>query len=179
MKEHTHPSIRRVTEAEELREIIRLVLNVDVKTDQTRKRDIVNAKMIYAHILRKNDWTLTYIGRSINRDHTTILHYLTSIEGYMKSDTQLVRSYDKVYTEFCVNNDPIYYKSSDNLKKEVIALRIKNKALELQNQELTKETLNNKRLDRIFSLVEQKTPLGTEQLILSRLNAFFQDVYNL
>ena len=110
-------SVRKSTEAQELREIIRLILNVDVKLDKSRRRETVNAKMVYSQILRNNNWTLKYIGRSIEKDHTTIIHYLKSMEGYMKSDINLVKSFNRVYEEFCIDNDPLYYASSDDIKR--------------------------------------------------------------
>ena len=179
LEEIIEASVRRSTEAEALREIIRLILNVDVKIDKDRRRETVNAKMIYSKILRKNNWTLKYIGRSIEKDHTTIIHYLKSMEGYMKSDINLVKSFNRVYEEFCIDNDPLYYASSDDIKRELISLRIKNKKLELSNEKLLLENKDIERLKSITNLIKQKTPSGVEHIIYSKMLNFFDEVYNL
>ena len=69
-----------------LQAIIKSTLFVDVKNDKNRKRNTINARYIYSEILRKDGFGCSGIGRSICKNHATVLHYWKNFDGFLKSD---------------------------------------------------------------------------------------------
>jgi len=61
-------------------------------------------------------------------------------------------------------------------------LRTENKKLYSAQQfltlELTEEKKKNKRLCSIFSLIEERTKIGSEDDVLRKLNTFYNGVYD-
>jgi len=72
--------------------------------------------------------------------------------------------------------------SDTELKKELFSLRTQNKKLYSAKQfltsELAEEKTKNKRLRNIFSLIEERTRVGSEDDILKKLNTFYNGVYD-
>jgi hypothetical protein len=75
-----------------LREIVNEVFGVDIM-DKSRKRNIVDARMVYAKILRDAGYSLTDIGGSIGKHHTTIISYLSEGEYMIPNIRQLHSNY--------------------------------------------------------------------------------------
>lgn len=54
---------------------------------RTRRRDIVEARFICAYLMKQHTkMTLTEIGWSLNRDHTTIIHALKAVGDRMDTE---------------------------------------------------------------------------------------------
>lgn len=163
-----------------LKTIIKTLLGVDVQRDRTRVQHTVNAKIIYANVLREVGYGCSVIARSINMNHATILHYFRNLDGYIKTDVILRNNYERIKSEFNKEYDPVYYLSENELKKEVFSLRIKNKDLSSELEEV-KESLaqyRNKenRFKDIFKMVEDRTKEGKEQEVLKKLNHLYNGI---
>lgn len=67
-----------------------------VGKDRTRK--IVIARQLYCYILREHFWYgLVEIGKSINRDHTTIIHSHRLVKNLLEiADPQMVEPYEAI-----------------------------------------------------------------------------------
>jgi len=165
-----------------LQEIIKTLTGVDVQKDKSRIQHIVNAKMIYAIILRDAGYGCSVISRSMVMHHATILHYFKSFDGYVKSDVQFRNSYERIKSEFNREYDPIYYLSEVELKKELISLRIKNELvsseLELCKKNLSEQGKRSKKFDDIFKCIEQRTRPGTEDRVLLKINQMYNGIYS-
>ena len=78
--------------------------------------------------------------------------------------------------------DPIYYASENELKKEVISLRIRNKELSSETEKVSlrlKEFQEkDKRFSDLFKVIQERTRPGTEDVILHKLNQFYNGVYD-
>lgn len=64
-------------------------LNVDNFKNRGRKMEYCDARNMYAAYIKEtyeDQITLTAIGRTINRDHATIIHYLKKHKGLMETD---------------------------------------------------------------------------------------------
>jgi hypothetical protein len=164
-----------------LKEIIKTILNVDVKRDRNRMQHTVNCKMIYANILKECGYGCSVISKSIVMNHATILHYFKTFPFYVKTDVALRNNYERIKSEFNKEYDPVYYLSENELKNEVFSLKIKNKDLssdlETCQSRLTELEKHKARFETIFKLVEERTKPGTEDHVLKKLNHFFNGVY--
>lgn len=66
--------------------------------DEIRSNDkhqsVVFARHFLARYLHDNGWTLSMIGRSINRHHTTIINSLRTMDSMLSYDRQTKEDYD-------------------------------------------------------------------------------------
>lgn len=169
-------------EFQHLRVLIEAILGINVRDEQSRKQEVVNARMIYANILREQGFGCSIIAKSIRKNHATVLHYFKQYEWYAQTDEQLKNNFKKIRKEYRKDYDPIYDMSDTELKKELFSLRTQNKKLYSAQQfltsELTEEKNKNKRLRNIFSLIEERTKVGSEDDVLRKLNTFYNGVYD-
>lgn len=160
-----------------LRDIIRIVLGVDVKNAKSRHRHVVNARMIYAHILHRGGWSYSSIGRAMVKHHATIMHYVKNFDNYLMSDPELRRSYVEIKNSFDGDITDQLYLSEDELKKELILLRKENKSLSLKlieiEEQLKSVISNRQRLGEIYKIVEQRTNVGTEEEVKWAINRMY------
>jgi len=165
-----------------LRTIVKTLLGVDVRKDRSRVQHNVNAKMIYATILGEAGYGCSVIAKSMLMNHASILHYFKNFKWYVKTDVQLRNNYERIKSEFNKNYDPIYYASENELKKELISLRIRNKELSSETEKLSlrlKEFQEkDKRLQDLFKVIQERTRVGTEDVILHKLNQFYNGIYD-
>ena len=169
-------------EFQHLRVLIEAILGINVRDEQSRKQEVVNARMIYANILKEQGFGCSVIAKSIRKNHATVIHYFKHFEWYTQSDDQLNNNFKRIKREYRKEYDPIYEMSDNELKKELFSLRTENKKLYSAQQfltlELTEEKKKNKRLCSIFSLIEERTKIGSEDDVLRKLNTFYNGVYD-
>ncbi len=138
--------------------------------------------MIYATILGEAGYGCSVIAKSMLMNHASILHYFKNFKWYVKTDVQLRNNYERIKSEFNKNYDPIYYASENELKKELISLRIRNKELSSETEKLSlrlKEFQEkDKRLQDLFKVIQERTRVGTEDVILHKLNQFYNGIYD-
>lgn len=79
-------------EVEKLKKIVNEVFSVDLES-KNRKRDVVDARKVYAKILREAGYRYEKIAKSINKDHSTIIHYVENIENILSYDKDLMDKY--------------------------------------------------------------------------------------
>lgn len=162
--------------------MIKTILGVDVRKERKRYHNIVNAKIIYSQILHEAGYGCSVIAKSMIMNHATVLHYFRKFPWYVKTDVQLRNNYEKCKSEFNRVYDPIYYLTENELKKELISLRIEKEKLSSELEKLnaivTESEVKSARLTPLFNIVEQRTRVGTEEEILRRLNQFYNGVYN-
>jgi len=74
---------------EKIMQIVCIVCNVKKKeiSSRTRTRNLVNARVLFSHLVNKyTSYTKTRIGRMINRDHASVLHYLKNHPIFVECD---------------------------------------------------------------------------------------------
>jgi len=75
--------------------IVEMVTGASIMANN-KKKENVEARMIYSYILRHSfGASLASIGTSISKDHTTILHYLKTMEKHFLSDHEVIKKYIK------------------------------------------------------------------------------------
>jgi len=89
---------------------IKNVTGIDI-TKETRKRNIVELRVIYAQILLKNsDLTTTQTARHLNKDHSTIIYYRKQFDNFF-AYSEFRELYKKITTNI---------KLSTKTKKELL-----------------------------------------------------------
>jgi len=84
----------------------RVDTTLDILKSRTRKRDVVEKRMVIAYVLRDMvGLTLARAGKCINKDHATIIHYTKTIKRFLSVYPHIKRLYGeaiKSYDEFKV-----------------------------------------------------------------------------
>lgn len=143
--------------------------------DKNRRRDTVDARMIFARILRENGHTFSNIGKYLKKDHSTIIYYSDICMDIIKNDARLMNIYIECKAKFEENVAPMTYFSRDDMTKEIISLRNEIDKLILENNKLKDNDFS--RLTDIINLIDRRTPVGHENLIKRKINEFFNGLW--
>lgn len=120
-----------------LKDIVNQIFEVDVMA-KTRKREVVEARMVYSRILSdSNLMTLSRIAKSLNKNHATILHYNKNFKYFIKPDERLWEMY-----LMCAR----IYNETDHIANELDVKECRNLIFSLENQ-IKKLTLDISRLN--------------------------------
>ena len=103
---------------ENILEVVKSELLIDLKKNKSRKREVVDARRIYSDIARQlNIFSFTEIGKKINKDHASVIHYIKTSNDFKRIDREYQRKYDLVFSKTIkVNTDEkiisnyLYYK---------------------------------------------------------------------
>lgn len=79
---------------------------------KNRKREVVNARIAFSWICRKFlKLNYSFIGRTIQKDHATIIHYTKNFEGIYKTDLCFRIMYNKLNVEdyLIIEDDKIIF----------------------------------------------------------------------
>lgn len=80
-----------------------LGINVDDIKGKCRKREFVEARYIYAYIMKtKTNYSLSRIARPINRNHDIIIYYNKMFETISKYDKNLFANYYKIINSLTI-----------------------------------------------------------------------------
>jgi hypothetical protein len=91
------------------KKVIDLILTntgVDVRTD-SRKRNIIELRSLYFTIIKVVDkkQTLEFLGNSVNRDHSSVLHNLKTYPVYERYNPILKPLKHKILSFFTINDE--------------------------------------------------------------------------
>ena len=168
MSENTH------YEFDKLKEAVEEVFEVDMLS-KARDRRNVNARISFSHILHNDrGYSKSCIGRYLNKNHATIIHYCKNFDGYSKTDMMLREGSVRSREIFANTFDPVYTMDRSLLKKEVFSLR---KELADLNCEIELSKKESGRMRSIHHIVDERTREGTESDIESKLKTWFNGVY--
>lgn len=160
-------------EADELKAIIRQVFGVDINVN-TRKRAYVDARRVYAKILRDRGYSYESIGRTLKKDHATIIHYLRNIEHIFVQDKTFFSKYSKCRDIVfkCIDEDSVFVSDVDHRK---IAVELDNKIAELREKylKLSREVEKYRRIESIIEMVDSRTPEGSEEFVERKIRTMF------
>ena len=72
--------------------------SIDDIKGKSRKRNLVECIFIYAYFCKNlmKKVTLTSIGKKINRDHTSIVHYMQKVYDYIETDKKFANKIELV-----------------------------------------------------------------------------------
>lgn len=163
-------------EMESLQKIVEKIFEVKLMK-LSRIRELVDARMVYAKILRDRGYTFKVIASSLNKDHTTVVHYMSMVETIFKQDSRLLLKYMQCRDEFLEGRDPIVRRASEKeLTSRILELNNKIDELTLERDNILSIDKKNRRLESIIELIDKRTPQGAEKIIERRINQMFNDI---
>lgn len=145
--------------------------------NKSRKRPIVEARMMYSRLMKHyTRCSLSEIGKYIDKDHATIIHYLDNFSWLKKTDQGFSSKYDlllDMYEDFrkVWFDDAVY----DDKKK----IKFLEAALDKVTEERNKYELYFKRLERldsIIQLIEERIPKNEEEYAEQKINRMFNSI---
>ena len=163
---------------EKVKQIVELVTRVKI-TVNNRKREVIDARMIYAKILRERGASLASIGMTINKDHTTIIHYIRTMDDLLVTDREVLRKYikskellllDEQELNLLDENDTLSELS--RLKETVDVLEKKNTLLQDENERLNREM---ERFRGILKIIDASTPIGQEKIVERKIKRMLDE----
>jgi hypothetical protein len=146
-------------------------------SNKSRKRPMVEARMMYAKLMKRyTRSSLSDIGRYIEKDHATIIHYLDNFTWLKKTDQSFSSKFDlltDMYEDFrkAWFDDDVY-----DDKKKIQFLEV---SLNKTTEDKTKYENYFKRIERlesIIQLIEERTPKGEEEYVEAKINRMFNSI---
>ena len=100
-------------EIQELKRIVNAIFLVNLDS-KSRERNIVDARKIYAKMLRDSGFSYEAIGKTIGKCHATIVHYINNVEHILSYDKRLRDKYIACKNNFIKKRESI----SEQIKKD-------------------------------------------------------------
>lgn len=153
-----------------LKKIVEDVFALDDLHRNTHRRVYVDARMVYSKILKDRGHSFLSIGKSLNKNHATIIHHVVKIDHIMKHDSELRSKYQKARSEFLCEREAFY--SNPTQRDMINQINMLTNQLDeyINERELVLlQAHNYKRLRGIISLLMEKLPEGKERLAESKI----------
>jgi chromosomal replication initiation ATPase DnaA len=161
---------------EKLKEIVSKVFETNINI-KTRKRNNVEARMIFSKILREDGNTFESIGKAINKDHSTIVYYVNQASVLIKQSIELSDKYLECKNCYIDNLDVVLPQMKyDELKDEVVELKFLVNKLASERNEIIKVQEKYNRIKKIINLVAERTHVGKEEFIERKINQMFNGI---
>ena len=141
-------------EMNELKGIIDAIFNVDIN-NTVRKKDYVDARMVFAKIIYDRGATVVSIGQYLGKNHSSILNYMANFDNYF-SEQSLKRKY-VVCREAFFQKRPV-----DRLYAE------KDKMSAIESK--------YKRFKHILDIMNERTPYGKEDVLEKKIISFLNGI---
>lgn len=164
-------------EMESLKEVINEMFNIDIMKN-SRKRELVNGRYIYSKILRGRGHSFKSIGKSIKRDHSTVMYYIDKINFLLKQDEQLAEKYI-ICKDVFLKDKP---KVSDMLDDKDLVLKMtqliaENEELILDRERILSMNRKYNRIHKIIDLIDERTPKGAESIVHNKIIKMFNGLF--
>jgi hypothetical protein len=158
-------------EREELRRIVDKVFNTDLM-NKRRYQSIVEARMVFSKILSDRGHSITTIGKYLNKNHSTIIHYNRNVSDWLEQSVPLFNKYMECKDAFVRGREPIVPMT----KQSQMVKRVENLTVMVDNLVSEKEYLRMslkkyKRFERILDLLSERVRVGDEEEMYRRVNA--------
>lgn len=127
----------KIAKARELRDIIEEVFGLDIML-KNRSRKRVDARIIYAKILRENGYSFPQIGDLLAKDHSTIIHYCSLFDTTIHYIPELKKKYKMCSDIFRGETLNEQYYTKKELIVELLKTRQELSLLHLKYEELKK-----------------------------------------
>lgn len=160
------------SDMEELKVIVESHFSTKIMSTK-RHRATVDARMVFAKILRERGHTFKTIGDFMYKDHSTIIHYVREATNLIKNNRNVMDMYMLCKNKFMENREPVVLYTDRDLVKEVLSLREQIDELISDYDNIRKIEKKYKRLEEIINLIDSRTLPGNENLIKRRINEMF------
>jgi hypothetical protein len=161
-----------------VKQIVELVTGVKI-IENNRKREVIDARMIYAKILRERGASLVSIGMTINKDHTTIIHYLRTMDSLLITDREVIRKYIKSKELLLLDEQDLNLLNGNDTVSELSRLK---ETLEISEKKVKLLQDENERLNRemerfrgILKIIDEATPIGQEKIVERKIKRMLDE----
>lgn len=141
-------------EMNELKDIVDTIFNVDI-TNSVRKKEYVEARMVFSKILHDRAATIVSIGQYLGKNHSTILNYMAKFDNYF-TDQSLKRKY-------------VVCREAFFQKRPVDRLYIEKDKLSMMESKY-------KRFKNILDIMNDRTPYGKESVLENKITLFLNGI---
>jgi len=144
---------------------------------KSRKRYIVEGRMMYAKLMKRyTNVSLSDIGKSIDKDHATIIHYLKNFAYIKKADHQFASKFDMMSDSYEEFRESWFNDERFDEKRKIRFLESSIKELLEKKNEYEKYFRRIERIDSIVQMIEERTPKGEEEYVESKINRMFNSI---
>lgn len=159
-----------------LKEIIEKTFGINL-LKKKRGRDYVNARLVYSKILRETGHTFESIAESLDKDHSTIIHYIDISKTVFIQDGNLSEKY-LVCKEIFLKDNPTLSREFKEFEmtSKIFRLTEERDRLLAESIKVRKLEKKYKRLESIINLIDMRTPAGFEKTIETRINRMFNEL---
>ncbi|QGH72862.1 MAG: chromosomal replication initiation protein [Podoviridae sp. ctrTa16] len=157
--------------------IVRNIMGVEISA-KSRRRNIVEGKMVFAKLLRDSGMFLTDLSFVLDRDHTTVMYYVSTMNGLIETDPDMSVKFGRCKFEFDTmfeGNLQEKERTAESLKREIKSLKRKLNIVTL-NSNNTKALHKYYRLHTIMKFIDERTPKGSEKFILKKIITMFNGI---
>jgi len=160
---------------EKLKEIVSKVFETDIMMKK-RTRNNVEARMIYAKILRDELNTFASIGKSINKDHSTMVYYSKEVKHLLEQSKELYNKYILCKDSYIKNQIPNINPVTKKIENELIELKFIVNKLSSERKNVIKMQEKYNRFENILNLVAERTRIGNEALVERKIREMFNNM---
>jgi len=147
-------TINQYIEMNELKGIVDTIFDVNI-ANTVRKKDYVEARMVFTKILRDRGVTFVTIGKFLDKNHSTVLNYMSNFDNYF-NEQSLKKKY-VVCREAFFQKRPI-------------------DKLYLEKDKLSAIESKYKRFKNILDIMNDKTPYGKENVLEKKIISFLNNI---
>jgi len=141
-------------EMNELKDIVDTIFDVNI-TNTVRKKEYVDARMVFSKIIHDRGATVVSIGQYLGKNHSSILNYMANFDNYF-SEQSLKKKY-VVCREAFLQKRPV-----DKLYIE------KDRISNIENK--------YKRFKHILDIMNDRTPYGKEDVLEKKIISFLNGI---
>jgi hypothetical protein len=138
----------------ELKDIVDTIFDVDI-SNSVRKKNYVEARMVFTKILRDRGTTLVAIAAFLDKNHCSIINYMLNFDNYF-SEQSLKRKYIVCREAFFQKRpvDKLYFEKDkiSNIEKKY------------------------KRFNHILDIMNDRTPYGKEDVLEKKIISFLNGI---
>jgi hypothetical protein len=163
------------TELDAIKIIVEGELDINIFGD-SRKRNLVDARIIYAKIARESNHSYKSIGKHIGKDHATIIHYMKNFDWLFSSNTEFRETYIYLKEKFMEMKPKLKDIQEIKIINNSMMLHKQIESLSLKNEKYLSEKLKYDRLQKILWIINDRTPIGQEEYVEARLHNFFNSL---
>jgi FtsZ-binding cell division protein ZapB len=160
------------TEMNSLKEIVGNATGTDIM-NKGRYRNIVDARIVFSKIIRERGYTYSSIARYLNKDHSTIIHYICECNHLMQTDDKMMETYITCRNKFLEDKDALLTYTDKDAVKEMIMLKMNIEKLIEKNNKLKDIQNKYNRLNEIINIIDKRTPEGKEHEVKKEIIRMF------
>tara|TARA_R100000655_G_scaffold110129_1_gene167991 strand:+ start:9296 stop:9826 length:531 start_codon:yes stop_codon:yes gene_type:complete len=161
--------------------VIESYLGVDIYTN-SRKRECINARMIYYKMLNERKYGWSAIAKTLNKNHATIINGVKQFDDIIMFDKELLDDYKLINEVYSATEEDVHttsFMTRAELINEAYNLEKQNKSLNLSIEELKYSLNYYQKYKNLIQLIDDRK-LSDEKMrtITTKLNHFLNGLYN-